>query len=52
MMPQVEEMLKKLALPTKPCIITSALVGKAFQAVGQAGAALHTMAVLQAYLPG
>ncbi|ROI84191.1 hypothetical protein DPX16_19963 [Anabarilius grahami] len=61
MMPQVEEMLasyvspvsasslKKPTLPTKPCRTTSALVGKAFQAAGQAGAALHTMAVLQAY---
>ena len=61
MMPQVEETLagylspgtssslKKPTLPTKPCRMTSSLVGKAFQAAGQAGAALHTMAVLQAY---
>ncbi len=61
MMPQVEETLagylspgtssslKKPMLPTKPCRMTSSLVGKAFQAAGQAGAALHTMAVLQAY---
>ncbi|XP_073721072.1 uncharacterized protein [Misgurnus anguillicaudatus] len=60
-MPQVEETLasylspgsasslKKPILPTKPCRITSSLVGKAYQAAGQAGAALHTMAVLQAY---
>ncbi|KAI2646935.1 Transposon Ty3-G Gag-Pol polyprotein [Labeo rohita] len=60
-MPQVEEtlagylspgsssLLKKPALPTKPCRLTSLLVGKAFQAAGQAGAALHTMGVLQAY---
>ncbi len=41
--------LKKATLPTKPCRVTSSLVGKAFQAAGQAGAALHTMAVLQAY---
>ncbi|KAI2653826.1 Gag-Pol polyprotein [Labeo rohita] len=41
--------LKKPALPTKPCRLTSSLVGKAFQAAGQAGAALHTMGVLQAY---
>ncbi len=61
MMPQIEETLagylspgsssslKKATLPTKPCRVTSSLVGKAFQAAGQAGAALHTMAVLQAY---
>ncbi len=60
-MPQIEETLagylspgsssslKKATLPTKPCRVTSSLVGKAFQAAGQAGAALHTMAVLQAY---
>ncbi|RXN10709.1 guanylate cyclase 2G-like protein [Labeo rohita] len=41
--------LKKPMLPTKPCRLTSSLVGKAYQAAGQAGAALHTMAVLQAY---
>ncbi len=58
MMPQIEETLagylspgsssplKKATLPTKPCRVTSSLVGKAFQAAGQAGAAL---AVLQAY---
>ncbi|KAI2655571.1 Transposon Ty3-I Gag-Pol polyprotein [Labeo rohita] len=61
MMPQVEETLagylspgsssslKKPMLPTKPCRLTSSLVGKAYQAAGQAGASLHTMAVLQAY---
>ncbi|KAL0202971.1 hypothetical protein M9458_000989 [Cirrhinus mrigala] len=48
-MPQVEETLKKPALPTKPCRLTSSLVGKAFQEAGQAGAALHIMGVLQAY---
>ncbi|KAL0197556.1 hypothetical protein M9458_006096, partial [Cirrhinus mrigala] len=41
--------LKKATLPTKPCRLTSSLVGKAYQAAGQAGAALHTMAVLQSY---
>ncbi|KAI2642464.1 Lamina-associated polypeptide 2, isoform alpha [Labeo rohita] len=41
--------LKKPAVPTKPCRLTSTLVGKTFQAAGQAGAALHTMGVLQAY---
>lgn len=61
MMPQIEETLagylspgsssslKKATLPTKPCRGTSSLVGKAFQAAGQADAALHTMAVLQVY---
>lgn len=28
--------LKKATLPTKPCRVTSSLLGKAFQAVGQA----------------
>lgn len=58
MMPRVEETLagylspgsssslKKSVLPTKPCRLTSLLV---FQAAGQAGATLQTMAVLQAY---
>lgn len=41
--------LKKATLPTKPCRITSSLLGKGFQAAGQAGAALHTMLVLQTY---
>ncbi len=61
MMPQIEETLagylspgsssslKKATLPTKPCRVTSSLVAKAFQAADQAGAALHTMAVLEAY---
>lgn len=35
--------------PTKHCRITSALVEKALQAVGQSGAALNNMSVLQAY---
>ena len=60
-MPQIEETLagylspgtssslKKPTLPSKPCRTSSTLVGKAFQAAGQAGASLHTMAVLQAY---
>ncbi len=42
-------LLKKSTLPTKPCRLTSSLVGKVFQAAGQASASLHTMAVLQAY---
>ncbi|KAL0173127.1 hypothetical protein M9458_033438 [Cirrhinus mrigala] len=58
MMPQVEEALlgylspgsaSSLKNPTKPCKVTSMLVGKAHQAADQAGAALHTMADLQAY---
>ncbi len=40
---------KKSPLPTKPGRATSTLVDKAFQAAGQAGAALHTIVVLQAY---
>lgn len=41
--------LKAPKLPTKPLTTTSALVGKAYMAAGQAGACLHTMSVLQAY---
>lgn len=41
--------LKALTPPTKPVRTTSALVGKAYSAVGQAAAFLHTMDVLQAY---
>ncbi len=60
-MPKVEEMLasylspkssssiKSPVLPTKPVRITSALVGKAYSAAGQAAACLHTMSLLQAY---
>ncbi len=36
-------------LPTKPCRTTSALIGKSYIAAGQAGMALQTMAILQAY---
>ncbi len=36
-------------LPSKPCRITSSLVGKSYSAAGQAAATLHSMAVLQAY---
>ncbi len=36
-------------LSTKPCRTTSALIGKSYIAAGQAGMALHTMAILQAY---
>ncbi len=36
-------------LPSKPNRTTSALIGKSYMAAGQPGAALHTMAILQAY---
>ncbi len=36
-------------LPIKPCRTTSAHIGKSYIAAGQAGMALHTMAILQAY---
>ncbi len=36
-------------LPSKPCRTTSALIGKSYMAAGQAGAALHTMAIFHAY---
>ncbi len=36
-------------LPSKPCRTTSALIGKSYIAAGQAGMALYTMAILQAY---
>ncbi len=42
-------MLKAPALPSKPLMDTSRLNGRAYAAAGQAGAALHTMSVLQAY---
>ncbi|KAI5103658.1 calcium-activated potassium channel subunit alpha-1 [Silurus meridionalis] len=41
--------LKAPVLPTKPLQATSALVGKAYAAVGQAAGCLHTISVLQAY---
>ncbi len=56
-MPPVEETLasylsaggKALALPSKPLRETSCLIGWPYAEAGQAGAALHTMSVLQAY---
>ncbi len=36
-------------LPSKLCRTTSALIGKSNMAAGQAGAAVHTIAILQAY---
>lgn len=47
--PGTASSLKAPALPSKPLRTTSALVGKGYAAAGQAGACLHTMAVLQAY---
>lgn len=41
--------LKALPLPTEPLLVTSCLNGREYAAAGQAGATLHTMAVLQAY---
>ncbi|XDV31059.1 hypothetical protein PO909_033832 [Leuciscus waleckii] len=39
----------KMALPSKACRTTSALLRRAFSAAGQAASALHTMATLQIY---
>ncbi len=36
-------------LPSKPCRTTSALISKSYMVAGQAGTALHTKAILQAY---
>ncbi len=47
--PGAASSLKAPVLPTKPLRVSSALVGKGYMAAGQAGACLHTMAVLQAY---
>ncbi|KAL0183577.1 hypothetical protein M9458_019273, partial [Cirrhinus mrigala] len=47
--PEAASSLKAPALPSKPLRTTSVLVGKGYSAAGQAGACLHTMAVLQAY---
>lgn len=57
-MPQAEEALvsylspgvvssqRAPTLPTKPCHLTSKLVGKVYVVAGQAGGELHTMGVL------
>ncbi len=47
--PGAASSLKAPVLPTKPLHVSSVLVGKGYTAAGQAGACLHTMAVLQAY---
>lgn len=49
LIPTAASSWKATALPSKPCQVTSKLIGKAYIAAGQAGVALHTMAVLQAY---
>lgn len=61
LMPRVEETLagylspasvsslKSPALPSRPCRITSSLIGKAYEAACQTGGSVHTMAVLHAY---
>lgn len=41
--------LKAPTLHPKLCRTTSDLVGKAYMAVDQAGACLHTMSILQAF---
>ncbi|ROL54789.1 hypothetical protein DPX16_23773 [Anabarilius grahami] len=47
--PEAASSLKAPTFPTKPLKTTSALVGKAYSAVGQAAACLHMMAIMQAY---
>ncbi|MGL4355807.1 MAG: hypothetical protein ACRCTP_18420, partial [Aeromonas popoffii] len=47
--PEAASSLKSPTLPTKPCRVTSNLVGKAYMASGRAGSCLHTMGLLQAY---
>ncbi len=47
--PGAASSLKAPVLPTKPLRGSSALLGKGYAAAGQAGACLHTMAVLEAY---
>lgn len=47
--PGTASSLRAPALPTKPLRTSSASVGTAYTAAGQAGTCLHTMAVLQAY---
>lgn len=50
--PEAPSPAKAPKLPTKPIRTTSALVGKAYSAAGQAVACLHTMSILQAYQVG
>ncbi|ROL52214.1 hypothetical protein DPX16_8618 [Anabarilius grahami] len=39
----------KQAIPSNPCKTTSALAGRAYSSAGQAGSALHTMAIFQVF---
>lgn len=41
--------LKAPTLPTQHCITTSSMMDKEYLSAGQAGAFLHTMAILQAF---
>ncbi len=47
--PESSSSARSSVLPTKPVSTTSALVGKAYSAAGQAAACLHIMSLLQAY---
>ncbi|XP_056596267.1 uncharacterized protein LOC130414411 [Triplophysa dalaica] len=47
--PSTASSLKAPTLPSKPCRVTSTLIGKAYAAAGQSGACLHSVALLQAY---
>ncbi len=47
--PDVVSPLNAPVLPTKPCQVTSSLVGRAYMTAGRASACLHTMALMQAY---
>lgn len=47
--PESASSLKALPFSTKPVRTTSALVGKAYLAVGQAVACMYTMSILLAY---
>ncbi len=49
LLPGAASSLKAPVLPTKPLCVSSVLVGKGYTAASQAGACLHTKAVLQAY---
>lgn len=47
--PGTPSSLKAPVLPSKPCQMTLRQVGRAYAVAGQAGGALHMMAVMQAY---
>lgn len=46
----LSSLLSQPVLPSKPCRSTSAIIGKTYMAADQAGAFLHTIVVLEAYL--